>query len=263
MPTLKENWHKWDQTYHWVDSGDNWSAPWGNAFMQWHASILPRIRRLVPAPVILEIAPGFGRWTTYLKDLCETLIVVDISERCIQACRQRFQASSHITYHVNDGLQLDMVPDGSIDFVFSFDSLVHAEADVIESYLRALGRSLKPNGVGLIHHSNAGEYSKYLRFVRSFAPLRPLLRFVGFETKTHGRALNVSAETFKQMADAAGLVCISQELINWQSPLLVDCMSVITPRNSCWARPTQTLRNPNFMREAALIKNFAGLYSEQ
>ena len=28
-----------------------------------------------------------------------------------------------------------MIPDASIDFVFSFDSLVHAEADVIQAYL--------------------------------------------------------------------------------------------------------------------------------
>ena len=75
-------------------------------------------------------------------------MVVDISERCIEACRQRFAAESHIAYHANDGRSLEMVADRSIDFVFSFDSLVHADADVIEDYLRQLGRKLTPNGVG-------------------------------------------------------------------------------------------------------------------
>jgi hypothetical protein len=53
-----------------------------------------------------------------------------------------------------------MVPDDSIDFVFSFDSLVHAEADVMQAYLNQLVRKLKLNGVGFIHHSNIGEYQR-------------------------------------------------------------------------------------------------------
>jgi cyclopropane fatty-acyl-phospholipid synthase-like methyltransferase len=39
------------------------------------------------------------------------------------------------------------------DFVFSFDSLVHVESDVIENYLTQLAKKLKPNGIGFIHHS--------------------------------------------------------------------------------------------------------------
>src|SRR5439155_24508233 len=43
---------------------------------------------------ILEIAPGFGRWTHYLKDYCENLWIVDRSSECIEACRQRFATGS-------------------------------------------------------------------------------------------------------------------------------------------------------------------------
>ncbi len=35
-----------------------------------------------------------------------------------------------------------MVADRNVDFVFCFDSLVHADADVIQDYLRQLGRNL-------------------------------------------------------------------------------------------------------------------------
>ena len=38
------------------------------------------------------------------------------------------------------------IPDRSSDSVFSFDSLVHAEADVIRGYLAQIGRKLKPSG---------------------------------------------------------------------------------------------------------------------
>jgi hypothetical protein len=59
-------------------------------------------------------------------------------------------------------LSLDVAVDGSVDFVFSFDSLVHVEMDVIEAYLKQLAAKLTPNGVGFIHRSNLGQYAAYL-----------------------------------------------------------------------------------------------------
>ena len=93
-----------------------------------------------------------------MKDLCQHLTVVDLTDRCIEACKERFSSDSHITYHVNDGKSLEMIPDHSVDFVFSFDSLVHVEANVIEAYLSQMVLKLKPQGAGFIHHSNIGAY---------------------------------------------------------------------------------------------------------
>jgi SAM-dependent methyltransferase len=107
MPTVEQNYEVWDREYGWSQQGDEWSGPWGSAEAQWRWTVAPRIRSCVPAGTILEIAPGFGRWTHYLKDLCTRLVVVDLSERCIEACRQRFAAESHIAYHVNDGRSLE------------------------------------------------------------------------------------------------------------------------------------------------------------
>ena len=42
---------------------------------------------------------------------------------------------------------LPMVEESSIDFVFSFDSLVHVEAETLAAYLSELARVLKPDGV--------------------------------------------------------------------------------------------------------------------
>jgi hypothetical protein len=85
-----------------------------------------------------RIGPGFGRWTQYLRRLCIRLIVVDLSERCIDSCRRRFAGDRHIEYIVNDGTSLEQIPDGSVDFIFSFDSLVHAVSP--ESGSRVCGR---------------------------------------------------------------------------------------------------------------------------
>jgi hypothetical protein len=56
------------------------------------------------------------------------------------------------------GKSLSAVADGSIDFAFSFDSLVHFEVDAMESYLRELACKLSADGVAFLDHSNLGEY---------------------------------------------------------------------------------------------------------
>jgi len=177
MPTLAENNRFWGNDYDWKQGGDEWSEVWGGAEMQWYGTLLPRIHKHLPAGTILEIAPGFGRWTHFFADLCERLIVVDMSDKCIDACKQRFQDRSHIQFHVNDGKSLEVIDDNSIDFVFSFDSLVHAEADVVEAYLSQLSRKLKPGGVGFIHHQS-GRVREILsnvcrHFEVSQAPIHP------------------------------------------------------------------------------------------
>src|SRR4051812_41608893 len=135
MPTLDENIHMWKGRYGWEKYGEEWSQKWGGSEAQWFGSIHPRIHSFLPTTTILEIAPGFGRWTNYLKNYCEHLIVVDLAENCIRACKERFAGNSNISYYVNDGRSLEMIGDNTIDFVFSFDSLVHAESDVIQDYL--------------------------------------------------------------------------------------------------------------------------------
>src|SRR5436190_704548 len=154
MATIEDNRSFWGDTYSWPEAGDEWSRHWGSARMQWYGSLLPRVSAFVPADTILEIAPGFGRWTAFLKDLCKQLIIVDLSEKCIDRCRQRFADCSHISYAVNDGKSLEMVVDGSVDFIFSFDSLVHAEDMVLKAYVAEFANKLRPDGAAFVHHSN-------------------------------------------------------------------------------------------------------------
>lgn len=159
MPTIEQNRAAWGAA-RWGHAGDKWSSEWGTVHMQWYGSLLPRIASFVPAPTILEIAPGFGRWTAYLKNLCQRLIIVDLNAQCIEGCRDRFAAESHISYFVNDGTSLDMVEDCSIDFIFSYDSLVHAEDAVLRGYAAQFARKLRPEGVAFIHHSNLGSFRR-------------------------------------------------------------------------------------------------------
>lgn len=224
---------------------------------------MPRIHSFVPAGTILELGPGHGRWTSYLKELCDELILVDVSESCIAECQRRFAADANITYHVNDGVSLSAVPDGSVDFAFSFDSLVHAEADVLDSYARELARVLKPDGVGFIHHSNLGELrlgAALARRVPERWRWRLIVRGVLVNVSIW-RATSTSARWFADRCAAAGLACIGQEKIAWEfGRYLVDAISLLTPQGSSLERPNFVLCNPDFMREARMVSHHSKLY---
>jgi len=239
--------------YDWKEAGEEWSAPWGTSAAQWFGAILPRIRDCLPTGTILEIAPGFGRWTHYLKDYCEELWIVDRSSECIEACRRRFAAEPHVRCYLNDGRSLSMIPDASVDFVFSFDSFVHPNLDVIEAYLRELGTKLKIGGKGFIHHSNFGEYASSLRERLPEALVKPLIKAKILDW-AHHRNPSMSADLFRALCAEHGLHCVSQELVNWRGRRLIDCLSFFVRSDSAGQKSTKIIRNPQFMRQAARIR---------
>jgi hypothetical protein len=150
-----------------------------------------------------------------------------------------------------------------VDFVFSFDSLVHVDADVIASYLSELGRVLKPGGAGFIHHSNVAEFSERLpidRFLAAHHRLNALVRLALPARQTHGRAHDVSASVFRASAAKAGISCISQEKVNWGGDDVIDCLSTIRKSTGSSSPAVATLKNPHFMREANYLAELAQLY---
>jgi ubiquinone/menaquinone biosynthesis C-methylase UbiE len=269
VPSIDENIDRWNEDYNWDEAGEPWSKPWGSAAAQWYGCIYPRIRNYLPASAVLEIAPGFGRWTKFLLEQCDTLIGVDVTPKCIEACRQRFAGREGTSFEVNDGESLPMVSDNSIDFAFSFDSLVHVEAEVLARYLEELARVLKPEGVAFLHHSN---YGTYQRSASALAPLqdtldrlpvaaRAALLRTGTYRGAHWRAPSVTAARMQEMSEAVSLRCIGQELINWEGGvLLLDCLSVITPAGSSWDHPNRVVKNHLFRLEARSIRRASQVY---
>lgn len=203
---LKNNIDLWNSVEHWetgsrgngvpLKDGEKWSAGWGDSRFQWYATLLPRIHGFLPAGTILEIACGRGRWSQYLKDACDRLILMDISQNCVDYCRERFAGESHVEYFVGSGSDL-AVADASVDFVFSFDSLVHADINVMEGYLREIDRVLKPGGGAFLHHSNLASCN------------------VGKIKNTHLRDPSVSARKLSALLPSTGLSCSVYELLPW------------------------------------------------
>jgi SAM-dependent methyltransferase len=263
VPSIAENLDYWEVEYDWNQGGDLWSGPWGDASAQWYGSILPRVHHFLPVQSILEIAPGFGRWTQFLLEYCEDLIGVDLAPRCIEACRSRFADQDSATFVVNDGQSLPMVADSSIDFAFSYDSLVHVEREALDGYLSEFARVLRPEGVAFLHHSN---YGAYQRSAHAFEPLQgifdhlpPVVRAGLIRTGTyrgsHMRATPVTAAGFAEQCQEVGLRCVAQELVNWEGGVvLLDCLSVVARPGSSWDRPNHVVKNRLFRMGARAIR---------
>src|SRR4029078_8305508 len=154
---------------------------------------------------------------------------------------------------MNDGRSLSMVPDGSVNFVFSFDSFVHPDRDIIDEDLRPLGTKLTIGGQGFIHHSTFGEYVNSPRERLPEALAKPLIKAKNFHW-AHHRNPGMTAELFRTLCEENGLQCMSQELVNWRGRRLIDCLSLFVRTDSTPQNPTRIIRNPNFMREAARIR---------
>lgn len=251
----------WWQRYDWDQSGDEWSRPWGGVDAQWFGALLPRIHRFLPAAEILEIACGYGRWTSYLKDNCHRLTAVDLSANCITACRERFADEPHMRFIANDGLTLPGVADASVDFAFSFDSLVHVDQSTIASYLSELRRVLKSDGAAFIHHSNLGAYSAGYTKLARIPKVGGALRRLHVVEYQHVRDPGVSADFVAREAERSGLRCIGQEIIPWLARrTFIDCISLIVPAESPSVRPNVVVRNRAFRDEPAYVSRLARVY---
>lgn len=241
MPSINENLNTWE-SYHWSDGGHEWSGLWGCSSQMWYGSILPRIHHYLPAKTILEIAPGFGRCTHFLHPLAtKKMFIVDLTPRCIEACKERFKQSNHIEYILNDGSSLESVPDHSIDFVFSWDSLVHCDLSVVRKYIEQIKRKLSPDGVAFLHHSNMAAIDESL-----------------WEQCKGWRGQDVSAETVRDIINDSELHCISQELVNWSSgDIKMDCFSLFCLNSGTFAGTETQVVETDLIDEAAKQKRLS------
>ncbi len=147
--TNRRIWTEWD----WNQRGEEWTHD--EAFKQ---SIIQEVmgKHLRPDTRILEIGPGGGRWTEALEPLAAQLVLVDLSESCIQVCKERFAQSNKIEFHVNDGCTLDFLDTDSLDHIWSYDVFVHISPKEAGQYLKEFARVLRSGGRAVIHHPGEG-----------------------------------------------------------------------------------------------------------
>lgn len=256
MPSVDDNREMWGRSYTWSEAGDEWSSGWGGPEAQWHAWIAPRLRRAIGDDPRLgravDIGCGHGRWTRFLADRYDEVVAVDVAPECVDACRERFVGQAGVRVVVCDGSSLPGVGDCSVDLVFSFDSLVHADAGAIAGYVEECSRVLTADGVALIHHSNLAACGRDRRGGGPSGRYRRWFGALGLvEPNVHWRDPTVDAGLVSDLCAERDLVCADQELLRWGTRrAYIDAVSTIRRRRDGVepTRPTPRL-NRDFMAE--------------
>ena len=198
---IANNLKRWDKDHAWPQHGDEWNrqaAACGIPYDDWKASLVEHL--IAPQATkdshVLEIASGRGRWTEYLVELFGHVTAVDLSPNCIEFCKGRFSDKTNIDYFVTDGTSLP--PGTGIDFVWSFDALVHMDRIVAAAYLKEIARVLKPGGKATIHHSNVADIETHR------------------QAGAKGWRAPMTAELFAQLSTDAGLTVLDQ-IVYWDN----------------------------------------------
>ncbi len=217
MPSLKENLEIWDNKYDWSEHGEEWDgqAKYCKAdYEEWKESIITNFINpyINENSSILEIGPGHGRWTRYLIEKPCNLYVVDLSKKCIGYLKQRFHNYNNIKYFFNEGSNLDMIQNSTIDIIFSFDVFVHIEEREISSYFKEFSRIMKKNSHAIIHH--AGRKHASLQLIKHLNKLGKMGRFFGslfsLNRLYDGWRSVISKELVEELAVINGLVLVKQ-----------------------------------------------------
>lgn len=142
--------HYWS-AYDWSRQGNEW-----NSSPEWKQALIDDVllHWIPPGVSTLEIGPGAGRWTEVLAPRASHLRLVDVSERPLELCRDRFGEDSAISYILTRNSDLPGVPNSSVDAIWSFDVFVHLAPPDQASYLTEIARVLTPGGVAVIHHAD-------------------------------------------------------------------------------------------------------------
>jgi ubiquinone/menaquinone biosynthesis C-methylase UbiE len=143
----RARWTDWD----WSSHGEEWtlSAEWKQALID---EVL--LARIPAGGVFLEIGPGGARWSAVLHQRARRLVLVDVSDRPLALCRERFAAAENVEYVLSSGNDLPGVADSSVDAIWSFDVFVHVAPVDQAGYLSEIARVLIPGGVAVIHHAD-------------------------------------------------------------------------------------------------------------
>jgi SAM-dependent methyltransferase len=96
---------------------------------------------------VLEIGCGVGRMTRWFAEGFGEVHGIDIAPEMIGQARDRLAAYPNVQLHIGSGFDVQLLPDGYFDLVFSYIVFQHIpSAAVIRNYVREAARVLKPLG---------------------------------------------------------------------------------------------------------------------
>ena len=161
---------------------------------------------------VIELAVGRGRHVPMYEDKADHIVLVDILQKNIDFCKERFKDSQKIDYYCNNGYNLSELHDNEYSALFTYDAMVLFEMMDIFAYLKDIHRVLRKGGMALFHHSNnTSDYKN------------------SFFTAVDGRSY-MSKDLFAYLAYRAGFEVVEQQVIDWGVKDL-DCVSLVRKNN--------------------------------
>jgi len=105
----------------------------------------------------LEYGCGFmGRYSLAMADYFKKVHAIDVSAEAVKNARKFGSDRLNINYHVNNGVDLSFIEDGSVDFVFSNLVFQHiGNKEIIYSITEEISRVLKVGGIIRAEYSNS------------------------------------------------------------------------------------------------------------
>jgi SAM-dependent methyltransferase len=164
----------------------------------------------------LDLGCGVGRFSRALGRRFDVVTALDVSEEMIEQARRLHAAPEFGNLHFasTSGTDAGTVPDGSIDFAFSYEVFQHMpSADVIRRNVSAIARALRPDGLALLHFRTEPALSTWTlkRIVRRALPERalPLLGRPPFTHDASWTGTTMTMRKIRAMCEAAGLALVS------------------------------------------------------
>lgn len=158
---------------------------------------------------VIELGCGRGRHVMNYIDSAKEIMLVDVLQKNIDICKERFREEKKVEYYKNDGFDLKELETDTYTALYSYDAMVHFELMDIFSYLKDIYRVLKKKGKVLIHHSN---YHADYKADFSNAP---------------GSRSFMSQECFAYLAYRAGFTVLRQKVIDWNGVENLDCITLL------------------------------------
>lgn len=154
--TAYQKWHWKNELakYNWNSAklfGYDWGDPenandrWGN-YLEIKNRMLSHI---TPTTCVLEIGSLGGKWTQYLLH-ARQIICADINELGFEYIKKKLPCDN-TKFYLTKGDELHGIDDGTVDFVFSLDTLVRVPKKFIRRYFAEAYRVLKPGGIIFLH----------------------------------------------------------------------------------------------------------------
>lgn len=172
---------------------------------------------------VLDFACGRGRMANIFKDICKEVICCDSSTEALEFCKKRFKGNNNVLYNISkaEGIQLESE---SLDFIYSWDAMVHFSYKSLDFYINEFHRLLKNGGYAFVHHSNLVNSEPFDKDKES--GIWDGTSKSDIWNENIGYRSNISKEDFAFIAQKHGFEIISQEAIDWSAKNL-DCISII------------------------------------